>query len=183
MTRATTYGVTLTLVLAAAGVTIAQVKTIPGQTETASATVEAIERATRQVTLKNEDGRYEVLYVPTEVKRFDALKVGDTIKVRYYETVTLRPHPAGEKPIDTTASGITPAAGEKRAGTVALQRTITATITAIDPKIPTVTFSGPNGWTYSSRVEDKAALAKVKVGDMLDITWTSAMLLAIEDVK
>jgi hypothetical protein len=175
-------GTTLFVALVA-GPAIAQVKTLTGQSETATATVEAIERRTRQVTLKNDDGKYEVLYVPKEVKRFDSLKVGETIKVRYYETIVLRPHAPGEKPIDTASSGMTPAGEGARGGTVGLQRTITATITAIDMKVPSVTFSGPIGWTYSSRVEDKAALAKAKVGDQFDITWTTAMLLAIDDMK
>jgi hypothetical protein len=166
-----------------AGVAAAQVKTIQGEMETASATIESIERATRQVTLKNTDGTYEVLYVPEDVKRFDALKVGDTIKVRYYENIVLRPHQPGEKPIDTASSGMAPAAGEKPGSTFARQRTITATITAIDPAVPSITFKGPNDWTYSSRVEDKKALAKVKVGDMIDITWTKAMLVSIDDLK
>jgi hypothetical protein len=65
-------------------------------------------------------------------------------------------------------------------GTKARQRTITATITAIDPAMPSVTFTGPNGWKYSSKVEDKAALDKVKVGDKVDITWTEAVLLSVE---
>jgi Cu/Ag efflux protein CusF len=60
------------------------------------------------------------------------------------------------------------------------QRVITATITAIDPKAPSITFSGPNGWKYSSRVHDQAALAKVKVGDKVDITWTMALLMSVE---
>ena len=60
------------------------------------------------------------------------------------------------------------------------QRTITATITAIDQAVPSITFKGPNNWTYTSRVEDKAALAKVKVGDKVDITWTAAMILSLD---
>ena len=60
------------------------------------------------------------------------------------------------------------------------QRTITATITAIDQNVPSITFSGPNNWTYSSRVEDKKALAKVKVGDKVDITWTAAVLVSFK---
>ena len=166
-----------------AGMAAAQVKTIQGEMETASATVESIERATRQVTLKNTDGSYEVLYVPEDVKRFDALKVGDTIKVRYYENIVLRPHAPGEKPLDTTSGGMAPAAGEKPGSTFARQRTITATVTAIDPAAPSISFKGPNGWSYSSRVEDKAALSKVKVGDQIDITWTKAMLVSVEDLK
>ena len=56
----------------------------------------------------------------------------------------------------------------------------TATITAIDPKVPSITFSGPNNWTYSSKVEDKKALATVKVGDKVDITWTVALLVSFK---
>ena len=35
-------------------------------------------------------------------------------------------------------------------------------------------------WTYSSRVADKAALAKVKVGDRVDITWTEALTVSVK---
>ena len=66
---------------------------------------------------------------------------------------------------------------------MATQRTITATITAFDPTVPSITFSGPNNWKYTSRVEDKKALSKVKVGDRVDITWTQALLASVEDAK
>jgi hypothetical protein len=62
-------------------------------------------------------------------------------------------------------------------------RTITATITKIDQKAPSITFSGPNGWAHSTRVEDTKALAKVKVGDKVDITWTEAAVVSIEMAK
>jgi Cu/Ag efflux protein CusF len=166
------------------GTSVAQVsKTITGESTTVTATVEGVERASRQVTLKNEDGTYEVLSVSPAVKRFDSLKVGDKVKVVYYENVNVRLKEPGEKDIDTSTAAVTPAAGAKPTGTVAAQRAITATITAIDQKVPSITFTGPNGWTYSSRVEDKNALAKVKVGDKVDITWTNAALMSIDDVK
>ena len=65
-------------------------------------------------------------------------------------------------------------------GTTAKQRTITAVITAIDPAVPSISFKGSNGWTYTSRVQDTEALAKVKVGDRVDIVWTEAMLVSLE---
>ena len=73
-------------------------------------------------------------------------------------------------------------AGLQRQGgrPAATRRTITATITAIDMKIPLITFTGPNNWKYSSRVEDKNALAKVKVGDKVDIVWTEAVMISLE---
>jgi len=70
--------------------------------------------------------------------------------------------------------------GPKPGGTAATQRTITATITAIDPSAPSITFKGPNDWTYSSRVQDRDVLKKVKVGDRVDITWTEALLISVE---
>jgi hypothetical protein len=49
--------------------------------------------------------------------------------------------------------------------------------------VPSISFTGPNGWHYSSKVEDKKALSKVKVGDRLDITWTMAVLISAEAPK
>ena len=60
---------------------------------------------------------------------------------------------------------------------------MTATITAIDPKMPTITFTGPNGWKYTSKVQDTAVLANVKVGDKVDVVWTEAALVSIEAPK
>ena len=86
----------------------------------------------------------------------------------------------GEKDKDSDTVGLTGSQGKKPGGTGATQRTITATITQLDPKIPSITFTGPNGWKYSSRVEDKEAIKKVKVGDKVDITWTEAVLVSVE---
>ena len=62
----------------------------------------------------------------------------------------------------------------------ARQITLSATITGIDVSVPSVTFTGPNGWKYTSKVLDTEALAKVKVGDEVDIVWTEAVLVALE---
>ncbi len=166
-----------------AGTAMAQVKTLTGETKTVTATVEAIERSTRSVTLKEQNGEYTEISVPTDVKRFDTLKVGDKITAKYYENIVLRLKAPGEKAKDTDSAALTPGTGAKVGGTAALQRTITATITNIDPKVPSISFSGPNGWKYSSRVEDKEALKKVKVGDRLDITWTMAVLISADAPK
>ena len=183
MSTFTTYGVAAALTLMASSVG-AQTKTITGEQKTLTATVESIEAASRSVTVKKPDGTYEVFYVPSSIKKFDTLKIGDKVTARYYENVVLQVKAPGEKSVDKSASAVTRApetAGT--AGTAAHQRTITATIAAIDPKAPSITFTGPNGWKYSTRVEDTAALAKVKVGDKVDITWTEAMVLSLDSGK
>jgi hypothetical protein len=182
MQRATIVIVTVMLA-AAAGLAAAQSKTIPVKTETLTVSVEAIDHAARQLTVKKPDGNYDVVYVPAEVKRFDMLKVGDRIATRSYENIVLSVKAPGEKDVDKSSGAVTPAADGKLAGTISRQRTITATIVAMDPAAPSITFTGPRGWKYSTRVKDKEALAKVKVGDKVDITWTEATLLSIEDAK
>ena len=174
-----TYGAAM-LLTALAAVASAQVsKSLPGTMEIVTVTVESIEKASREVTIKKPDGSYGVFSVSEDVKRFDTLKVGDKITAKYYENLVLRVKAPGEKDVNS-ASGGTVRSETKVAGTTSRQRTITATIAAIDQSVPSITFTGPNGWKYSSRVEDKKALAKVKVGDRLDITWTEALILSVE---
>jgi hypothetical protein len=166
-----------------AGTAAAQTKTLTGETQTISATVEAINVTTRTLTMKGPKGNFMDIVVPESVKRFAEIKVGDTLTARYYENLVIRKKQPGEKDVDTSAEGVTPGTGRKPAGTAAVQRTITATITALDPKVPSITLSGPNKWTYSARIEDKKVLDQVKVGDKVDLTWTEALLLEFDIVK
>src|SRR5262245_31767579 len=181
MKRLTIAGAAALLVVTA-GAANGQVKTVPLKTETITVSVEAIDHANRQVTVKKPDGNYDVFYVPAAIKRFDTVKVGDKITAKYYENVVLQVKRAGEKDVDKASGGIV-RSEDKPAGTISHQRVITATITALDPSVPSITFSGPKGGTYSSRVQDKKALATVKVGDKVDITWTEAMVLSLESAK
>jgi hypothetical protein len=178
----TTYGAAVMLALSATAAAAQVSKTLTGEAKVVTATVEAIERSSRVVTVKKPDGQYDMLYMPAAIKKFDTLKVGDKITARYYETVVLRLKAPGEPATDKSGGGVVRTEG-RPSGTASHQQTITATITAIDPAVPSITFTGPRGWTYSSKVEDKAALAKVKVGDKVDITWTEALVLSVDDQK
>jgi Cu/Ag efflux protein CusF len=175
-------GVAVTVTVLAANSVAArtQSKTIPGDVATITATVEAIDAATRTLTVKNEDGDFVPITVPKSMERFSEIKVGDTITARYYDNIVIRLKPSGEPAVDSSSDELTRGTGGSPAGTTATQRTITATITEIDPKVPSITFKGEKvKWNYSSRVADKAALAKVKVGDRVDITWTEAVTVSV----
>jgi hypothetical protein len=175
--------VALASLFAAAGIAAAQTKVIPGEMETVTATVEAIDQGTRTLSLKLADGTYESIVAPASVERFNAIKVGDTLTATYYDNIVLRVKRPGEKDVDTGGAAITKTPGTAPGATAAAQRTITATITAIDMKVPSITLVGPNNWKYSSRVQDINALKTVKVGDKLDITWTEALLVGFTPVK
>lgn len=115
-----------------------------GRDETATATVEAIEASTRQVTVKKAGATNETFYVPTSVKRFDQLKVGDKITVRYYENVVPQLKQPGSPDADDSSGKLVPVE-DAPAGTMSYQRTITATITAMDPSVPSIPIQRPEG--------------------------------------
>ena len=174
----------IVLALALAASAPAQVKEVPGDTVTVSGTVEAIDHSSRVLTLKNdEDGDFTTVDVPAGAKRFDEIKVGDKVTARYYDNVTVRLKKPGEAPVNKAESAVTPGSGAKPGATLAAQRTMTAVIEAIDPKVPSITFKGPKGWKYSRRVQDKNVLKQVKVGDQVDFTWTEAVTLEVTTPK
>ena len=179
MSRMTAAALACALPLIASAHISAQSKTIEGEKTTVKATVEAIEQSTRMVTIRDPKGELHTLTVPADVKRFPEMKVGDTITATYYETMTLRLKAAGEPDVDTLHDRVTPGSGAKPGATSAKQRAITAVISEIDPAVPSISFKGPNAWSYSTKVHDKKALAQVKVGDRVDIIWTEAMLVSM----
>ena len=166
--------------VSSAHMAMAQSKTVSSEMRTETATVEAIEASSRTLTLKKADGSYLTTVAGPDITRFDEVKLGDTVNVRYYENVVIRVKRPGESDVVSSVKGTTGSEQVLPGGTRAKQVTITATITAIDPAAPSITFTGPNGWKYSSKVQDTEALAKVKVGDKVDIVWTEAMLVSVE---
>jgi hypothetical protein len=50
-------------------------------------TIEAVDYGARLVTLKDAQGETETIYCGPEVERFNALKVGDRVTFRYYESM------------------------------------------------------------------------------------------------
>jgi hypothetical protein len=158
----------------------AQTKTIRSEMRTETGTVEAVEVASRTFTIKKADGTFVTVVAGPEIKRFEEVKVGDKVNARYYDNVVVRLKKPGESEVDNAAKATTGSEQALPGGTKAKQRTITATISAIDPAVPSITFTGPNGWKYTSKVQDTEALAKVKVGDKVDITWTEAVLVSVE---
>ena len=72
-----------------------------------TATIKAIDPATRSVTLRSENGDEDTFTVGPAVTRFDQLKVGDTIKATYYESLVFEVRKPGAPtvPSGTAARG------------------------------------------------------------------------------
>ena len=158
----------------------AQVKELPKDTVSVTGTVETIDKSRRAVNIKTADGKFVAVDVPAAAKRFDELKVGDKVKATYNNNVFVRLKPAGEPAVDTADVGSTMGKEARPGGGASMVRTMTATISEIDKGSSSMTFVGPNQWKYSRRIVDPNVFDQVKVGDRVDITWGTELVLAVE---
>ena len=131
-----------------------------------TATVEKIDMATREVTLKGADGKLETIKVGPEARNLGQLKVGDKVTFKYYQALAISVEPAGDKPpIKETTDVQRAPLGEKPGGQVANVVEAVATVEALDLEKRTATIRGPKGNVHTLKVRDQVPLDKVKVGD------------------
>ena len=152
----------------------------------ATATIQAIDTTKRTITLRDESGTEDMYAVGPEVKRFNELKVGDKIKMTYYESIVLQVRKPGETSgtVGTaTDAAISRSKGALPGATIAMQDKRTVTIKAIDPAVPSVTVTTSDGRTVTRKIEDKTLLDNLKPGEVVDITYTRALLTHVEPAK
>ena len=102
------------------------------------------------------------------------------MKATYNNNVFVRLKPPGEAAVDTADTASTMGKEARPGGAAAMMRTMTATIAEIDKGASSMTFVGPNEWKYSRRIVDPKVFDQVKVGDRVDITWSTDVTFAVE---
>jgi hypothetical protein len=154
-----------------------------GTTVKVTATVEAIDAATRQITIKGPQGKSNVVTAGADVRNFDQIKVGDQVVLQYAEALTLTLKKGGKELPAATASadGARAAAGQKPGGVMARQVEVTADVIALDAKTQTVTLRGPKQ-VVDLKVPDAGQFKLIKVGDQIQATYTEAVALSVEPV-
>ena len=172
----------LAVLLAAPVVALAQKPVTQTDSVELTAKIDAIDRTARLVTLTDKDGNSQTIYCGPEVKRFDELKVGDTISFRYYESVAVAIRKPGEPGAKPAASDpkLVRGTGPKPGGTISQQATATVTIKSIDTKVPAVSVVTSDGHTVDFKVADGKTLAGYKAGDKVDITYTQALMISVK---
>jgi len=159
----------------------AQDKTVTKQNEaTATFTIKAIDQATRSVTLRQANGDEDTFTAGPEVTRFNQLKVGDTIKATYHESLVFQVR----KPGAPAAAPTTAVAGgrlkDQPGGAIGAQQTMSVMVKAVDMKVPSITIVTPDNRTLTRKIADAKNLEGVNPGDRIDITYTQALLVAAE---
>jgi hypothetical protein len=148
-----------------------------------SATIEAIDRTNRLVTLKGENGTVSTVYADENVKRFNELKVGDKITASYYESIAVQVRKPGDPAPPPGNAGVTRGTGARPSATAGVQETVTVTVQAIDKANQSVTVKKQDGGVVSFRVQDPKYLEMAKPGDTVDITYTRALLIEVAPGK
>jgi len=147
-----------------------------------TAKVAKIDQQTREVTLKADDGREFSFVASEDVKNLPQVEVGDVVHVAYAEAFVYDVKKGGAAADrGTVIAGGSAGAGQKPAGAIARETKVTVLITAIDPKVPSVTFKGPAGNTRTIKVLHPEKLQGVSVGDTVDITYTEALAIKVEE--
>jgi len=157
---------------------------LANETETVKATVVSIDHQKRLVTLRTAAGKEDTVEVGPAATRFDQIKVGDKITMTYQHAVALELLPADSAQAGTEVEGgITrDEKSNKPGGTAEQAVTVTAKLTAVDLTKHTVTLTGADGKPRVIEVRDpsrQARLAKLKVGDMVRITYAEALAVAV----
>jgi ribosomal protein S17 len=142
--------------------------------------VEAIDKEKQTVTLKGPK-RSLTLQV-RDPKKLEAIKVGDPVVARYYEAIAIEVKKPGTATpgVTTQQAVVTTKPGETPGGAVGTEVTLTATVVAIDKAARTVTIKGPEGNTETVKARDPKNLDLVKVGDLVEITYTRALAIALD---
>jgi translation initiation factor IF-1 len=149
-----------------------------------SATITAVDPATRMLTVRDDMGNEDSFNVSQDVQRFNELKVGQKVNLTYYESVVLQLVKAGEKGSGSSLeAAVNRGTGALPAGTIATQQKMTVTVKSIDATVPSVTVTTDDGRVVTRKIENKKNLENVKPGDKIDITYTQAALMQIEPMK
>lgn len=134
--------------------------------------VQVINTETRQMTIRTPDGRFEVIDIPKEVKRIDAIKVGDRVQATSTEAVLVDletgPNAGSMGAIGDTT--VTPKPGVKPAGTITDKLKLYGKVLKVDRGRSQVTIRGARE-TVTLKVKDQALLRKLKPGDGVVATY------------
>lgn len=149
-----------------------------------TATVVKVDVAARLVELKDEKGKTFSISVDPALKDLDKVKPGDVVNATLTQSVAYevkKPGPGGPGgAVTKVEQGKT---GEKPSGTKKTVSTKVVTVTAVNPKVPSVTFKGPNGEVKTVAVNNPANLEGVKVGDLVEITYTESVMFSVEKAR
>ena len=139
-----------------------------------------IDKDSRAITLKNEEGKEWTFTAGSEVRNFDQLKRGDLVIMEYYSGLAIALEPKGSG-LEERASELEverAKAGEKPGMKVTASTYILAEITAVNTKYRVVAIEGPEN-TLILKVSDEIDLSQIEVGQQIEALYTESYAISV----
>jgi hypothetical protein len=150
-----------------------------------TATVTAIDKAKRQVTIQGEHGPLTIQVSP-DVRNFENLKVGDRVNLSYYQGIAAQMVKGGTKVSDPAVSafrqGNSTGPGMTPSGVIGASATVTAKIQDVNLPTNTVAFTDSGGTTHIVQVkspEMQSFIRGLKRGDTVQVTFTDSVAVEV----
>lgn len=143
------------------------------------ATVQEIDKKTRTITLKKENGEILSIVAPETVRNFDQIKVSDIVHAKYQASITFQ--------VEKEGSGVGRAAleasaraklGDKPGAKLTRAIAMRANVTKVDLENKTITIQGIEK-TLEMDVENPEHFKVVKVGDKIDALITESIAISV----
>jgi hypothetical protein len=167
-----------------AAMAVAAAEGVPGgvvvQTFELTATVTAVDQATRKLTLLSPDGIKQTVKVGPEAVNFGQIRLGDRLKVTVAEELVV--YVAGEnEPSNDGGAQVVALApkGAKPGGLMAETTQVTAKVTALDLEHHKATLQFEDGTTRTVAARPDVDLSKRKVGDKVIIRTTELLAISV----
>jgi Cu/Ag efflux protein CusF len=145
-----------------------------------SATVEKIDRSTREVTLRRHDGSLVTLVAGEEVRNFDQIRVGDVVEAEIIEALAVLVEPTNtqvrERRDEITTSRARP--GQRPAASMTRTVEIVATVQDVDPKARWITVRGALQ-TVQLKVDESVDLSRIKRGDNVRAVYIETISIRV----
>ena len=149
---------------------------------TTQATVVAIDKNQRHLTLVGEGGDTVVVKAGPEVKNFAQIHLKDQVKVAYTERLKIWVEPSGEAEETHEATSAEAQPGEKPKAAATERIQVKATIAAIDKQAKTATLKRYDGTEFTVTPLNPATLDKVKVGELVVFDYSVGVAASVVKV-
>jgi Cu/Ag efflux protein CusF len=146
------------------------------------AKVVSVDQNTRMVVLEGPEGGLVEFRADDRVKNLAQVRKGDMISAVYQQAIAARLIKRGAAKVGTESGEAlaTATPGEKPAALGARTIEITARVTKVDRAKKEVTLKGPKGRSVTVAVKDPTMMEDVKVGDLVEVRYTEALIVAVE---
>jgi hypothetical protein len=117
-----------------------------------------------------------------EVRNFDQIKVGDKLKVKYTEALTLELKKNGKAVVGRSDSASMDRAGpgQKPGGVAMREVSVTSDVVGVNTRTNVVSVKNEHGEVVDLHLKDPEQVKLVKKGDQVQATYTEAVAISLE---